>query len=507
VPAQPWSDTSWVRPTAIVIGSGFGGLAAALRLAAKGFGVTVLEKLDGPGGRAYTHKLDGYTFDAGPTIVTVPQLFDELWALFGKHLRDDVRLTMMDPFYRIRFDDGTHFDYSGDPDKMRAEVQRISPEDVAGYEKFLLEAEQCYQLGFVKLGAVAFESVNDLMNALPAMMKTKSWRTLYGIVSQYIKSEKLRKAFSLQSLLIGGNPFSVTCIYSLVAALERRFGVHWAMGGTGELVRGMVKLLQNEGGLIRYGAEVKQIVVEQGRAKGVLLANGEKLAADLVVSNTDTAWMYKHLIAPEHRKHWTDKKIARGKYSMSLFVWYFGCSRQYTDVPHHMMILGPRYKALLEDIFKRKVLAEDFSLYLHRPTATDSSMAPKGHDTFYVLAPVPHLDSGTEWAKQAEPFRKAIAKQLDATVMPGFEAHVTTSFCTTPKDFEERLLSYKGAAFGLEPLLLQSAYFRPHNRSEDIEGLYVVGAGTHPGAGIPGVLTSAKALDSLIPQARSWVKA
>jgi phytoene desaturase len=490
---------------AIVIGSGFGGLAAAIRLAAKGYAVTVLEKLDSPGGRAYVHRRDGYVFDAGPTIVTAPQLFEELWALCGKTLADDVTLKALDPFYRIRFDDGTHFDYSGDPQKMRAEISRISPSDATGYDNFLAEAEDCYRMGFVELGDIAFETMGDLIAALPSMMKMRAWRSLYSMVSSHIKHPKLRIVLSVQALLIGGNPFSVTCVYSLIAALERRWGVHWAMGGTGELVRGMVGLLQGQGAQIRYNAEVKEITVERRGgercATGVILASGEQLTADIVVSNADTAWTYRNLIAPEYRRHWTNKKVERGHYSMSLFVWYFGCSKQYTDVPHHMMILGPRYKALLDDIFKRKVLSDDFSLYLHRPSATDASMAPAGHDCYYVLAPVPHLDSGTNWAQKAEPFRQAIADHLDKTVMPGFQSHITTSFYTTPQDFHDRLLSFKGAAFGLEPLIQQSAYFRPHNRSEDITGLYMVGASTHPGAGIPGVLASAKALDSVVPAA------
>jgi phytoene desaturase len=309
---------------------------------------------------------------------------------------------------------------------------------------------------------------------------------------------------SLQSLLIGGNPFSVTCIYSLINALERQWGVHWAMGGTGALVQGLVSLLQGLGGELLLNHEVRRIEVEHGRATGVTLANGQRIAADLVVSNADTAWTYKHLIAPEHRRHWTDRRIEGGRYSMSLFVWYFGTRRRYEAVPHHMMLLGPRYKDLLADIFRHHRLAEDFSLYLHRPTATDPALAPAGCDTFYALAPVPHLGSGTDWRAQAEPFRQAIQARLEATVLPGLGREITTSFVTTPLDFQDRLLSLRGAAFGLEPILTQSAWFRPHNRSEDIAGLFMVGASTHPGAGVPGVLMSARALDSVLPHASAW---
>jgi phytoene desaturase len=493
------------RPHAVVIGSGFGGLAAAIRLGAKGWRVTLLEKLDAPGGRAYVHRQDGYTFDAGPTIITVPFLFEELWALCGRRLADDITLKRLDPFYRIRFDDGDHFDYSGDPDAMRAEVWRISPGDAAGYERFMAEADRCYELGFAALGDKAFDSVADLVKASPAILRMRGWRSLHQMVASHLEHPKLRAAMSLQSLLIGGNPFSVTCIYSLINALERKWGVHWAMGGTGALVQGLVGLLKQQGALLRFNAEVKRIEVEGGHATGVTLASGERIDADIVVSNADTSWTYRHLVEPQHRRHWTDRRIDGGRHSMSLFVWYFGTRRQYPDVPHHMMLLGPRYEGLLRDIFKRHVLAKDFSLYLHRPSASDPSMAPPGCDAFYVLAPVPHLASGTDWAAQAEPYRRALAEVLDRTVLPGFEQHVTTSRLTTPQDFQDRLLSFKGAAFGLEPLLLQSAWFRPHNRSEDVEGLFVVGAGTHPGAGVPGVLMSARALETVLPEVSSLV--
>jgi phytoene desaturase len=495
-------------PHAVVIGSGFGGLAAAIRLSVKGYRVTILERLDGPGGRAYVHHRNGYVFDAGPTIVTAPQLIEELWQLCGRTLSDDIDLRLMDPFYRVRFDDGSYFDYRGTTEAMRVEVARFNPADLAGYDRFLQEAERCYRLGFVALGSIAFDSMGDLVAAMPSMVKMRAWRTLFGMVSSYVKDPKLRVVMTLQSLLIGGNPFSVTCVYSLIASLERRFGVHWAMGGTGALVRGMIKLLRERHVDVRYNTTVSKITIEnlagRPRARGVVLESGQQIAADMVVSNADVAWTYQHLIDPQFRRVWTDKKLANADYSMSLFVWYFGVRRQYSDVPHHMMLLGPRYEGLLKDIFKHKVLAEDFSLYLHRPTATDPSMAPAGCDTFYVLSPVPHLDSGTDWNAVGERYRQAVAKRLNDAVLPGFESHIEESFFTTPQDFKDRLLSAKGAAFGFEPLLLQSAWFRPHNRSEDIAGLYMVGAGTHPGAGIPGVLSSAKALDSVIPAAHLY---
>jgi len=491
-------------PRALVIGAGFGGLAAAVRLACKGWHVQIVEKLDAPGGRASVHREAGYTFDLGPTIVTVPQLFEELWALAGRRLEDDVTLKALDPFYRIRFDDGTWFDYNGDPEHMRAEVARINPADLPGYERFMAEAERCYRIGFEELGATAFDSLGDLVSAIPALVKMRSWRTIRSMVASHFRDPKLRTVFSFHPLLIGGNPSSVTCTYSLINQLERRFGVHWAVGGTGALVRGLMTLLSQLGVRVRCNASVERIVVEGGRARGVVLEGGERIDADIVVSNADTAWTYRHLVAPEHRRVWTDRKLDRARYSMSLFVWYFGVNRRYDEVPHHTMVLGPRYEPLLHDIFKRHHLAEDFSLYLHRPSASDASMAPVGCDTFYALSPVPHLDSGTDWPAVGERYRRSIERRLDSTLLPGLAERVVVSKVMTPLDFQDRLLSCKGAAFGLEPLLLQSAWFRPHNRSEDVPGLFLVGAGTHPGAGIPGVLMSAKALESVLPPLSSY---
>ncbi|NBX54750.1 MAG: phytoene desaturase [Betaproteobacteria bacterium] len=498
-PSQPPARTAQQRPVAVVIGSGFGGLAAAIRLSVKGYQVQVVEKLDAPGGRAYVHRQDGFTFDAGPTIITAPFLLEELWALCGKKFSDDVQLVAMDPFYRVRFHDGTWFDYNGDAAHMRAEVARFDPEDLPGYERFLKDAERCKTLGFEGMGDMAFDKITDLLAAIPDFMRMGAWRSLYSLVAKHFRNEKLRIVMSFHPLLIGGNPFAVTCAYALINSLERTWGVHSAMGGTGAIVRGLVNLLAGRGVHIRCNAPVTRICVENGRASGVMLDSGEFLAADIVVSNADTAWTYKHLVAPEHRQVWTDRKIDNGKYSMGLFVWYFGTSRRFHDVPHHMMVLGPRYQGLLQDIFKRHHLAQDFSLYLHRPTATDPALAPAGCDTFYVLSPVPHLDSGTDWVRQAEPYRAAIAQALHETVLPGLKDCIVSSKVTTPQDFQDRLWSYKGAGFGLEPLLLQSAWFRPHNRSEDVPGLFVVGASTHPGAGVPGVLMSAKALETVVP--------
>jgi phytoene desaturase len=491
---QPERDP---RPHAIVIGSGFGGLAAAVRLGARGWRVTVLERRDRPGGRAYVYEQDGFTFDGGPTVMTAPFLFEELWALCGRTLAEDVDLRPVDPFYRIRFHDGETFEYTGDAAAMRAEVSRFSPSDVAGYERLIDMSRRIFEVGFERLSHASFARWTDMARVVPDMVRLKSYRTVWSLVSSYVRNDRLRQVMSFHPLLVGGNPFETTSIYSLICHLERKWGVWFPMGGTGALVEGLVGLVRGQGNAVRLRAEVERIVVEHGRTQGVVLQDGERLDADIVVSNADTAWTYRHLLGPEVRRRWTPQRVDRARYSMSLFVWYFGTRRRYPDVAHHTILLGPRYKGLLDDIFKHKRLAEDFSLYLHRPTATDPSLAPPGHDGFYVLSPVPHLDARVDWSVHAEQYRRKLEAFLSRTVLPGLEHEIVTSRVLTPQGFRDDLLSVKGAAFGMEPILLQSAYFRPHNKS-DIEGLYLVGAGTHPGAGVPGVLSSAKVLDRLI---------
>jgi len=492
-------------PKAIVIGSGFGGLAAAIRLSVKGYDVTVLEKLDAPGGRAYVFHQDGYTFDAGPTMVTAPALFEDLWRLCGRELSHDVELRALTPFYKIRFADGETFTCSSDPEEMRAEVGRISPGDVDGYERFMADSEAIRKVAFEELADVPFSHAMDMVRVAPALVRFRAHRSVYAHVASRMRDERLRAAFSFHPLFIGGNPFSSSSVYSMIASLEREWGVHFAMGGTGALVRGMVNLLERNGGRVRCDTEVAGIEVDNRNvACGVTLVSGEPLVADIVVSNADVAWTYGRLLKPTHRRHWTDRKLERSKYSMSLFVWYFGTTRRFEDVDHHTILLGPRYKALLHDIFKRKVLPDDFSLYLHRPTATDPSLAPDGCDAFYVLSPVPNLEADIDWPHEAERYRAKIAQTLDQTVLPGFEDTIATSRIMTPDDFEGRLLSYRGAAFSMQPLLTQSAWFRPHNVSEDVRNLFIVGAGTHPGAGLPGVLSSAKILDRVTPHADAF---
>ncbi|MEA1830675.1 phytoene desaturase [Methylobacterium durans] len=490
------------RPRAVVIGSGFGGLAAAIRLGARDYRVTVLERLDQLGGRARVHRQDGFTFDAGPTIVTAPFLFEELWALCGRRMSDDVHLVPMLPFYRIRFEDGATFEYSGDEAAMRAEVARFSRADVPGYERFMARSREICRIGFEELGHVPFGSIRDMLRIAPDLLRLGGHRSVYREVSRHISDERLRTIFSFHPLLIGGSPFRASAIYCLIAHLERRWGVHFAMGGTGRLVDGLAGLIRGQGGALRTGADVAEIRVDEGRAVGVTLATGERIPADIVVSNADSAFTYRRLLPRKARRRWSDARIEATHSSMGLFVWYFGTKRKYPDIAHHTILMGPRYRELIADIFGRKRLADDFSLYLHRPTATDPMLAPPGHDAFYVLSPVPNLAGGQDWGTCAEAYRRRIAAYLEASLMPGLSEAIVTSKVTTPQDFANDFLSFRGSGFGLEPVLTQSAWFRPHNASEDVRNLFLVGAGTHPGAGLPGVLSSARILDRVVPDAR-----
>lgn len=501
-------------PRAVIIGAGFGGLAAAVRLAVRGYRVTVVDRLDQPGGRARVFREDGYVFDAGPTVVTAPFLFEELWELAGLRMSDDIDMRPVTPFYRIRFDDGQIFDYTGDPAAMRREVGKLAPNDLAGYERFVERSEDIFNVGFERLAHVPFDTPFDMLRVAPSMIKLESFLTVHQLVSKYVKDERLRQVLSFHPLLVGGNPYSTTSIYTLIAFLERKWGVHFPMGGTGELVKGLVKLIERLGGEVKLNADVAEILVEPthdanqpGRATGIRLTDGTRIDAEIVVSNGDSAYVYRHLVPEHFRKTWTNARIAKSEYSMSLFVWYFGTKQKYDEVAHHTILLGPRYKQLLKDIFDRKILAEDFSLYLHRPTATDPNMAPDGHDAFYVLSPVPHLESEVDWRLQAEPYRQKVMQYLERTVMPGLSENLTVSRTLDPRGFADDYLSFRGAAFGIQPKLFQSAYWRPHNRSEDIQNLFLVGAGTHPGAGMPGVLSTARVLDNVVPDASTFVRA
>jgi phytoene desaturase len=497
---------SRTRPHAVVIGAGFGGLAAAIRLGARGYRVTVLERLDTLGGRARVFKDAGFTFDAGPTIITAPFLLEDLWALAGRRFADDILLHNISPFYHIHFPDGARFACSSDAEAMRAEVQRLCPDDLAGYEKFIALSEKIYRIGFEKLAHKAFGSWMDMLRILPELVKLSGYRSVAGLVNSHVRDPRLRIALSFHPLLVGGNPLDTSGIYCLIAYLERKSGVHFPQGGTGALVEGMARLIEGQGGRLRTGVTVERILTADNKVSAVRLESGETLKADIVVSNADAAFTYNHLLGGKRRR-WTPRKLARTKYSMGLFVWYFGTNRRFDDVPHHTILLGPRHDPLLRDIFDKQVLAADFSLYLHRPTATDTSLAPPGCDAFYVLSPVPNLQADIDWESVREPYRAAIETHLEARVMPGLRASIVTSRTLTPREFGADYLSTHGAGFGMAPRLLQSAWFRPHNKSEEVQNLFLVGAGTHPGAGVPGVLSSARVLDEVVPDASVFTQA
>lgn len=483
----------------VVIGSGFGGLAAAIRLQAQGHQVTIVEKLDKPGGRAYVFEQDGFTFDGGPTIITAPWVLDELFALTGKKTEDYIKLVLLDPFYNIRFEDGTVFHYNGDKDEIFRQVEAFSPRDVDGYARFRKKSWEIFNVGMPLIDK-PFLTLGSMIKAIPDLVRTRADRSVAGFAEKYIRDERLKQVFSFHPLLVGGNPYRSSSVYALIHKLEQQWGVLFAMGGTGALVRALIQAFEDLGGELRLNSEVDEILVgDNRRTNGVRLKNGQQLRADAVVCNGDLVQAYRTLIAPEKRPSVPNRKVENLQHSMSLFVIYFGTNKQYPGTAHHEIIMGPRYKELLEDIFENKVLAEDFSLYLHRPTATDPSMAPEGCDAFYVLSPVPHLESGTNWETEAERYRKKISRYLSDSLLPGLEENLVTSRVLTPQGFHDEYLSLKGAAFSIEPVLLQSAFFRPHNQSEDVDGLYLVGAGTHPGAGLPGVLSSARVLDSIVP--------
>lgn len=490
----------------LVIGSGFGGLAAAVRMAARGHAVTIVEQRDQPGGRAYVYRQDGFTFDGGPTVITAPWLLTELFTLAGRRPEDYVRLVPVDPFYRIFFADGGQFDYSGDSARMLAEIERISrypEEDAAGYLAFVELSRRIFDRGFTDLATTPFLSPGPMLRIVPDLIKLQSYRSVYGLVSRFVRDERLRQVLSFHPLLVGGNPFRTTSIYALIHYLEREWGVWYAMGGTGAVIDALVRLFAELGGELRLNARVSQILVENGRAAGVRLATGEALAADIVISNADVAKTYGSLLPAAARRPYTRRRLRRSKYSMSLVVIYFGTNRLYRDgasnrLTHHNIILGPRYRELLEDIFERKVLADDFSLYLHMPTLTDPSLAPPGHEAFYVLAPVPHLGGETDWAQAARPYRDRIMAFLEEHYLPDLSRHLVSERMIDPRHFRDVLGSFRGSAFSVEPVLTQSAYFRPHNRAPRLPNLYFVGAGTHPGAGLPGVLSSARIAEDLI---------
>lgn len=488
------------KPKAIVIGSGFGGLAAAIRLQAGGFATQLFEKRDKAGGRAYVYEVDGYCFDAGPTVVTVPQCLEELFALGGKRMSDYIELVEVHPFYRLFWEDGDTFDYDNDERLLLDNIGKRRAGDVEGYKAFLRYAEEVYQEGYVRLGHVPFLRFWDMIKVSPQLLKLGAHRPVYQTISRYIKDERTRQALSFNSLLIGGNPFEISSIYSLIHPLEKKFGVHFPKGGTHALVRALVQLFEDLGGVVHLSSGVSRIVTEGRQVKGIEVEGGDELIkADLVVSNADIYHTYQQLLADEPRSQQKATQMAKKDFSMSLFVVYFGSNKRFSNLTHHNIMFGQRYRGLLDDIFKTGRLADDFSLYLHAPCETDPSLAPPGRYSYYVLAPVPNLKlSKVDWHREAPIFCDKILRYLDQHYMPGLIDSIQVKHWFTPQDFVTELNALHGAAFSLTPTLRQSAYFRVHNRDEHLRNLYFVGAGTHPGAGIPGVVGSAKATWSVI---------
>ncbi len=484
--------------TAIVIGSGFGGLALAIRLQSAGIATTVIEARDRPGGRAYVWQREGYTFDAGPTVITDPDCLEELWALSGSKMADDVTLLPVQPFYRLLWNDGTRFDYSNQTDNLNAEIAKLDPADVAGYAKFLEYSRGVYQEGYEKLGAVPFLHFSTMIKAAPALMKYQAWRSVYSLVSSFVRNDKLRQALSFHTLLVGGNPMKTSSIYALIHHLEKTGGVWFAKGGTNALVSGMVALFERLGGKLVLGDAVQQITHAGDRVSGVVTASGETHTADMVASNGDLVHSYG-LIQGSAVAARRVRALKRKRFSPSLFVVHFGLKGTFPDVAHHSILFSDRYGPLLKDIYDNGRLADDPSLYLHHPSATDPNMAPAGKAAFYALAPVPHLGKApVDWAVEGPRYRDVVLERVRKLLIPDLFERLDTSFFYTPQDFASDLGAHLGSAFSLEPLLTQSAWFRAHNRDDHFGNLYFVGAGTHPGAGIPGVVGSAKATASLM---------
>ena len=483
----------------IVIGSGFGGIAAALRLRAKGHDVTLIEKHQDLGGRARVFKRNGFTFDGGPTVITAPYLINELFELFMKNPKDYIELSPLKIWYQFIFEDRSKFNYSGNENEMKAQIGELSQEDVQGYEKLVNFTKKIFDKGFTELADVPFDKPFVMMQQLPALLKLKSYKSVYSLVSSYIKNEKLRRMLSMHPLLVGGNPFTTTSIYGLILYLEKKWGIHYSMGGTGNIIKGFEKLMNEVGIKVIKGNEVKKIISKNTKITGVQLSNDNTINADIVICNADPPAVYEKLLDGNSNNsflfNWKKKRM---EYSMGLFVYYFGTKKIYENVEHHTIKFGNKYKEHLDDIFDKKKLNEDISYYLHRPSATDKSMAPEGNDCFYVLVPVPNNQSGINWNTEGEKMKSLIINKMEKDLMPNLKENIVEDFYLTPDYFEKDLNTKFGSGFSIQPKFTQSAYFRFHNKSEIYDGLYFVGAGTHPGAGVPGVLSSAKVLDKIL---------
>jgi phytoene desaturase len=483
----------------IVIGSGFGGIAAALRLRAKGHKVTLIEKHPDLGGRARVFKKNGFTFDGGPTVITAPYLINELFDLFKKDPKDYIKLTPLKIWYQFIFEDKTKFDYSGNESEMKNQIQKINKTDVKGYEKLVNFTKKIFDKGFTELADVPFDKPFVMLKQLPALLKLKSYKSVYSLVSSYIQNEKLRRMLSMHPLLVGGNPFSTTSIYGLILYLEKKWGIHYSMGGTGNIIKGYEKLMNEVGIKILKESEVTKIISKNNKISGIQINNQIDIDADNVICNADPPAVYEKLLGQNNNNsilfNW---KKNRMEYSMGLFVYYFGTKKIYENVEHHTIKFGNKYKEHLDDIFDKKKLNEDISYYLHRPTATDKSMAPQGNDCFYVLVPVPNNQSKINWDIEGKKMKKLVIEKMEKDLMPNLSENIVEDFYLTPDYFEKDLNTKYGSGFSIQPKFTQSAYFRFHNKSEVYDGLYFVGAGTHPGAGVPGVLSSAKVLDKII---------
>ena len=483
----------------VVIGSGFGGIAAAIRLKAKGYQVKLIEKHPDLGGRARVFKKNGFTFDAGPTVITAPYLINELFELFGKDPKDYIELTPLNIWYQFIFEDKTKFNYSGNETEMKNQIEKLSKEDVVGYEKLVNFTQKIFDKGFSELADIPFDKPLIMMQQLPTLLKLKSYKSVYSLVSSYIKNEKLRRMLSMHPLLVGGNPFTTTSIYGLILYLEKKWGIHYSMGGTGNIIKGFEKLMNEIGVEIIKNSEVTEIITKNNKITGIKLNNEKVINTKNVVCNGDPPAFYEKMLSQSKDSSLFFKwKKNRMQYSMGLFVYYFGTKKIYKNVEHHTIKFGNKYKEHLDDIFDKKKLNKDISYYLHRPSATDKSMAPEGNDCFYVLVPVPNNQSGINWKTEGEKMKDLIIGKMEKDLMPNLKENIIEDFYLTPDYFEKELNTKFGSGFSIQPKFSQSAYFRFHNKSEIYDGLYFVGAGTHPGAGVPGVLSSAKVLDKLL---------
>ena len=483
----------------IVIGSGFGGIAAALRLKAKGHEVTLIEKHQDLGGRARVFRKNGFIFDGGPTVITAPYLINELFELFKKNPKDYIKLSPLKVWYQFVFEDKSKFNYSGNENEMKAQIKELNKEDVKGYEKLVNFTKKIFDKGFTELADIPFDKPFVMMQQLPSLLKLKSYKSVYSLVSSYIKNEKLRRMLSMHPLLVGGNPFTTTSIYGLILYLEKKWGIHYSMGGTGNIIKGFEKLMNEVGIKVIKGNEVTKILSKNNKITSIQLDNHDYIDADNVICNADPPAVYEKLLDEKNNNSFLFKwKKKRMEYSMGLFVYYFGTKKIYDNVEHHTIKFGSKYKEHLDDIFDKKKLNNDISYYLHRPSATDKSMAPEGNDCFYVLVPVPNNQSGIDWSIEGDKMKKLIIDKMENDLMPNLRNNIVEDFYLTPDYFEKDLNTKFGSGFSIQPKFTQSAYFRFHNKSEIYDGLYFVGAGTHPGAGVPGVLSSAKVLDKIL---------